>query len=69
MTALYTLTRFGNAKTVTRDVEMILGRLPISFDQFAEDYRMVWQQDPVAETVPSAPHAVFLSQPAPMTNN
>lgn len=42
MTALYILTRFGNAKTVTEDVGMILGRPPIRFDQFAEDYRLSW---------------------------
>ncbi|MBI1281756.1 MAG: NAD(P)H-binding protein [Anaerolineaceae bacterium] len=40
---LYTLTRFGNAKAVTQDVEAILGREPISFDQFAQDYRHCWQ--------------------------
>ncbi len=43
MTALYTITRFGNAKEVTQDVETILARPPFSFDQFAEDYRAVWQ--------------------------
>lgn len=43
MAALYTITRFGNAKDVSQDVEMILGRSPILFDQFAEDYRTSWQ--------------------------
>jgi uncharacterized protein YbjT (DUF2867 family) len=42
VTALYTITRFGNAKEVTRDVTTILGRDPISFDQFAQDYRECW---------------------------
>jgi len=41
--ALYTITRFGNAKQTSRDVEAILGRAPISFDQFAYDYRACWQ--------------------------
>jgi len=45
VTALYTITRFGNAKQVTDDVAKILGRSPISFDQFAEDYRECWQSD------------------------
>ncbi len=40
---LYTITRFGNAKEVTRDVEAILGRAPITFDQFAHDYQACWQ--------------------------
>ncbi len=40
---LYTLTRMGSAKTVTHDVESILKRPPISFDQFAQDYRECWQ--------------------------
>jgi len=40
--ALYTITRFGNAKEVTGDVEAILGRPPINFDQFAQDYRHAW---------------------------
>ena len=48
LTALYTITRFGNAKTVNSDVAEILGRAPISFDQFIEDYRLVWQQDKIA---------------------
>ena len=42
LTMLYTITRFGNAKTVSNDVERILGRPPISFDQFAKDYRDCW---------------------------
>lgn len=42
MAALYTLTRFGNAKAVTPDVQAILHRNPISFSQFAQDYKQVW---------------------------
>ncbi|MEP6988704.1 MAG: SDR family oxidoreductase [Chloroflexota bacterium] len=40
---LYTLTRLGNAKEITHDVEAVLGRSPISFDQFVQDYRKCWQ--------------------------
>lgn len=47
MTALYTITRFGNAEAVTDDVAMVLGRAPISFDQFASDYRQCWLPDDV----------------------
>lgn len=43
MTALYTLTRMGNAKDITPDVENLLGRPPIAFDQFAHDFRSSWQ--------------------------
>lgn len=42
VTALYTITRFGNAKNITNDVTKILERPPISFDQFAHDYRDMW---------------------------
>ncbi|MBA3869201.1 MAG: SDR family oxidoreductase [Anaerolineae bacterium] len=41
--ALYTLTRLGNAKEITHDVETVLGRPAISFDRFAQDYRHCWQ--------------------------
>jgi uncharacterized protein YbjT (DUF2867 family) len=41
-TMLYTITRFGNAKTVTPDVEQLLGRPPIPFEQFVRDFRTVW---------------------------
>ncbi len=42
MTALYTITRFGNASEVTPDVARLLGRSPITFEQFAHDYRDTW---------------------------
>ncbi len=42
MTALYTITRFGNAKEVTTDVAEVLQRSPITFEQFAHDYRAAW---------------------------
>jgi len=47
VTALYTITRLGNAKTVTDDVMRLLGRAPISFDQFAHDYASSWQLSPI----------------------
>ncbi len=49
MVALYTITRFGNAKTVTEDVERLLGRPPISFDQFAKDYQNSWQPNTASD--------------------
>ena len=42
MAALYTLTRFGNAKDVTTEVRDLLKREPILFAQFANDYRNLW---------------------------
>jgi uncharacterized protein YbjT (DUF2867 family) len=42
MTMLYTITRFGNASQVSDDVPRLLGRAPISFRQFVEDYRSAW---------------------------
>ncbi|HUN05662.1 MAG TPA: SDR family oxidoreductase [Aggregatilineales bacterium] len=44
MTALYTITRLGNASIVTTDTQQILGREPIRFDQFALDYRQSWER-------------------------
>lgn len=44
MAGLYTITRFGNAREVTHDVEMILGRPPITFDKFVRDYRSSWEK-------------------------
>ncbi len=42
MTALYTLTRFGTADTVSPETAAILGRAPITFRQYVEDYRHYW---------------------------
>jgi len=42
MTALYTLTRFGNASAVTDDLARLIGRAPISFEQFVRDHSAVW---------------------------
>jgi len=41
--ALYTITRFGNAKEITHDVETLLKRAPILFEQFVKDYQDVWK--------------------------
>ncbi|MEO8609647.1 MAG: SDR family oxidoreductase [Chloroflexota bacterium] len=43
MSALYTLTRFGTAATVTQDTENLLGRPPILFRQYVEDYCHAWE--------------------------
>jgi uncharacterized protein YbjT (DUF2867 family) len=43
MAALYTITRFGAAKQVTPDAQRILGREPIAFRQFVQDYQTCWQ--------------------------
>jgi uncharacterized protein YbjT (DUF2867 family) len=42
MAMLYTMTRFGTADLVTREVESLLGRKPITLRQYVEDYREVW---------------------------
>lgn len=42
VTMLYTITRFGNAATVSDDVARLLGRPPITFAQFVDDHRDVW---------------------------
>jgi hypothetical protein len=43
---LYGFIRAGYTEVTTPDVEQVLGRKPITIDQFAHDYREVWQ--PVA---------------------
>ena len=40
---LYTSTRYGMAESVTDAVERLIGKRPISFKKFAEDYKDVWQ--------------------------
>jgi len=42
MIALYTVCRLGLAARVTGETERLLGRRPISFAQFAHDYRYSW---------------------------
>ena len=39
---LYTSTRFGMAEPVTDSVERLLGRKPILFSQYTEDYKDAW---------------------------
>lgn len=43
MTGLYALTRFGSADRVTADVQNVLGRTPITLEQFIEDHRGCWE--------------------------
>ncbi|AOM83580.1 SDR family oxidoreductase [Salisediminibacterium beveridgei] len=42
MTLLYLMTWAGTAKSITGEVERILKRQPISFEQYAEDYKEAW---------------------------
>ena len=42
MTAIYTVNKLGLAATITPDVERVLKRKPIRFEQFAADYRSAW---------------------------
>ncbi|WP_167553323.1 SDR family oxidoreductase [Evansella clarkii] len=43
MTMLYVLTRLGTAEKITDDVREILKREPISFEQYAMDFKEAWQ--------------------------
>jgi len=42
MTALYTVARLGKAAGHAPDLQTLLGRVPTSLAQFAEDYRDAW---------------------------
>lgn len=42
MLGIYTTARLGLAGTVTPDTERLLGRAPITMQQFVEDYRHSW---------------------------
>ena len=42
MEALYTVAKLGLAGRLTNDLERVLERAPITFRQFAEDYKDVW---------------------------
>ena len=44
MTALYAVAALGMAGHLTDDVQRLLGRDPISFKQFATDFKAVWQK-------------------------
>ncbi|MCB8945248.1 MAG: SDR family oxidoreductase [Ardenticatenaceae bacterium] len=43
VTGIYLTTRWGLAERVTPEVMGLLGRSPILFEQFVEDYAAVWQ--------------------------
>ncbi|MBC3786630.1 SDR family oxidoreductase [Spirosoma utsteinense] len=42
MLALYTVSKLGKAAKLTNETSRLLGRAPITFRQFADDYRSVW---------------------------
>lgn len=42
MMGLYTSTRFGMAEPITNEVEKLLGRKPITFQQYTRDYKDAW---------------------------
>ena len=42
MAIIYTTARFGQAGSMTEELPKLLGRKPISFRQFAEDYKDCW---------------------------
>ncbi|MBC7878623.1 MAG: SDR family oxidoreductase [Anaerolineales bacterium] len=42
MTGLYTSTRFGMAEPITNEVEKLTGKKPITFRQYANDYKESW---------------------------
>lgn len=42
MLGLYTSTRLGMAEPITDDVERLTGKKPITFRQYAQDYRDAW---------------------------
>lgn len=42
MTALYTLTRLGLSSQIAPDTERLLGRAPIRFRQYVQDYKACW---------------------------
>ncbi len=42
MAGLYTSTRFGMAELITDEVERITGHKPITFKQYAKDYKESW---------------------------
>ena len=44
MVGIYTTARFGLASMVTSDVQQLLDRVPISMQQYVEDYRQYWLQ-------------------------
>lgn len=45
MSAIYMTTRFGLAQTITPHAQQLLGRAPISLQQFIQDYAPVWTKN------------------------
>jgi len=45
MAGIYTTARLGLAARLTGDLRRLLGRAPISFRQYVEDYQACWQPD------------------------
>ena len=43
LTVLYQVTRAGYLASTTSDVEQVLGRPALSFDEFAQQNQTVWQ--------------------------
>lgn len=43
MTAIYLTARFGKAALITKELQEILRRPPILFEEFVEDYALVWK--------------------------
>ena len=43
MIGIYTTAKLGLAKRTTMDIEQLLGRKPITLQQFARDYAICWQ--------------------------
>ncbi|MFZ3589951.1 SDR family oxidoreductase [Bacillus sp. DJP31] len=42
MTMLYFLTKMGAATTITSNLKVLLNKMPISFEQYAEDHKAFW---------------------------
>jgi uncharacterized protein YbjT (DUF2867 family) len=45
VTAIYLTTRLGLAETVTHETAVLLGRPPLTMQQFISDYAPVWQEE------------------------
>jgi len=63
MTALYTITRLGNAAQVTWDTQALLGRAPITMRQFVADYRACWMSEASSEISRNNKSADFAPAP------
>ncbi len=49
LVGFYRLVRAGRCAATSDDVRRVLGRAPISFDQFADDYANVWSETRIRE--------------------